>query len=686
MHRTGQPLLTHRIAYGGDYNPEQWSPDIWREDIELMTHAGVNLVTLGVFSWACLEPRPGEYDFAWLDEVMNLLHAAGICVDLATPTASPPPWMGRLHPDTLARNADGTTMHWGSRNHFSPASQTYRDHSERIVTRLVERYAGHPAVVMWHVGNEYGQMCYSDESAERFRAWLVKRYGTLEAINEAWGTAFWSQRYSTIDEIIPPRTAPYLINPGLNLDFRRYSSDLMLECFLEQRDIIRQADPQAVVTTNFMGFFAPVNYQHWAPHLDVIADDIYPDPSDPDSWHTTAMTHTLMRSLARGKPWMIMEQAITAVNWRAHNVPKPLHQTRRETLSAIARGARGVCFFQWRASTAGSERFHSAMVPHQGPTSATHQAIRALGSELDTLSTVLENAAPLATPQRVALVFDWESWWATQEPALPTNRLDARDILADWHTALLRLGVTSDIVAPTDPLGEYAAVVVPNLYQASPQALANLRDCVERSDHLVPLIVGPFTAVADHHGHIHRGGFPVPLADLTGTHGNDWVPLEAGVNIDMAGAQYAVADFAEHITVTSDLTTTIAHFTDDAPHDLAGHPAITHNAGTNTWYCAARLSPDALTHLLRAALPSSTRLPAEPPHGVDVVSAPTHLAVINHTNEHQRIALADITTDQQNLFCAMTGAPVEDSLTLPPYDATILVAAPAVSETKELNA
>ncbi|ASE09350.1 beta-galactosidase [Jonesia denitrificans] len=683
VHRSGRPPLGHRIAYGGDYSPEQWDPDTWRDDIALMRTAGVTLITLGVFSWADLEPHPGTYTFDWLDDVINALHDAGIAVDLATPTASPPPWMGHLHPDTLARDRDGHTMHWGSRNHFSPASATYRDYCARIVTQLVTRYVHHPAVVMWHIGNEYGQLCYSDEAATRFRNWLLERYHSIDALNDAWGTSFWSQRYGSFDEVIPPRSAPYLINPGLNLDYQRFSSDLMRDCLREQRDIIRAADPHAVITTNFMGFFPLVNYPTWVNDLDIISDDIYPDPTNERSYHDTALAHTLMRSLANGKPWMLMEQAVSAVNWRPHNVPKPVHQTRREALTAVARGARGICYFQWRASAVGSERFHSAMLPHQGPNTPHFESVCALGRELEHLSTVLPHDDNLLPHVRVALVFTWENWWATREPALPTHQLDAYAVLRRWFTALHDLGVTVDIVPPGPHLTQYDVVAVPNLYQANDSDVEALR-AVSEAGHT--LILGPFSGIAHGDGHIHAGYFPVPLADLTGTHGQQWVPLGHATQFTLGVDSLPVPRYADHITLASATATAVASFPADAPHGLANAPAVVHNPATDVWTLAADLDSPALKALFTRILPPDLMPGRDLPDGVEVISGALHTLIVNHTDTAHTVALASLAghnrrhpwVGQWHDALTMTSYDGSNTVHVPAYDAVFLVAANAL--------
>ena len=270
------PSLFSRVHFGGDYNPEQWDPSVWREDMPLMRAAGVDLVTVGVFSWAVIERREGVFDFAWLDEVLAMLHKADIRVDLATGTASPPNWACVAYPDILPIDATGARYNAGSRQHYSASSESYRRLAAAFVRKLVERYRDHPAVALWHVNNEYACHApydYSDAAMQRFRDWLRNRYGDLDAINALWNTAFWSQRYTSLDEIIPPRRAPYSHNPGLVLDFRRFTSDVTLELLIMERDIIRSAGATQPVTTNFMDAFPALDYWRWAREVDIVSND-----------------------------------------------------------------------------------------------------------------------------------------------------------------------------------------------------------------------------------------------------------------------------------------------------------------------------------------------------------------------------------------------------------------------------
>ncbi|MGN9840410.1 beta-galactosidase [Nonomuraea sp. H19] len=650
--RLGMHTLTRDrgLLFGGDYNPEQWPEHVWAEDVELMRAAGVNLVTVGVFSWARIEPEPGARDFGWLDRVLGLLSAAEIAVDLATPTASPPPWLGHRWPETLPVDESGHRLWYGSRNQFCPSSPVYQERALSLVTDLADRYAGHPALALWHVGNEYGQVCHCDESAAAFRTWLRERHGDLDALNEAWGTTFWSQRYSEWDEIVTPRRAPYLINPAQQLDWWRFCSDALLAHYRAERDILRERTPDTPITTNFMGLFKPVDYWSWAGEEDVVSNDCYPDPGDPLSPARTALTHDLMRGLAGGRPWLLMEQSTSAVNWRPHNVPKPPGQFRLESLQAVARGADGLCYFQWRASRFGAERFHAAMVPHAGPDTRLHAEVRAHGQELRRLASV----AGQPVPAQVAMVFDWASWWALEERGRPSDRLNATDQLLSYYLPLWERGVSVDLVPPSAGLSGYALVVVPNLFLVSDADAAALTEYVRGGG---VLVVGPFSGIVDERAHIRTGRFPAPLREVLGASGEEWLPAAEDTPCRWAdGTEFTAHTWTE--LMAAEGAEAVAEFTE------SGRPAVLrHRTGEGVaWYVATMPEPAALGELTARALADAGVRGAVPglPPGVEAVRRGDVLFLLNHGAEAASVPVSGPAED------LLTGAAADGPVTLAP--------------------
>jgi len=630
--------LGGRIAFGGDYNPEQWPPEVWAQDVELMRAARVNLVTVGVFSWAMLEPRPGELDFGWLDDVMDLLHEGGIAVDLATATASPPPWLALRHPETLPVTREGLTLGTGSRQAYCPSSQAYREAAVRMATAMAERYADHPALALWHVNNEYGAhtpRCYCEASARDFRGWLRQRYGDLDALNAAWGTAFWSQRYGAWDEIQPPRRAPTSSNPAQELDFRRFSSDALLACYEAERAVLARVTPDVPVTTNFMGLFEPLDYWKWAAREDVVSHDAYPDPEDPVSHVDAALAADLMRSLRGGQPWMLLEQAPSAVNWRARNRPKAPGAMRRLSLQAVARGADAIMYFQWRAAQRGSERFHSAMLPHAGAESRTHREIRALGAELERLAPVVG----ARVPAQVALLHAWDSWWALEAPDHPSTELRLLDRIRDHYLPLWEANVPVDLRPPDGDLSAHRLVMVPNLYLLSPEAAAGLERYVAGGGHL---LVSFFSGIVDHEDAVWPGGWPGPLREVLGLSVEEHWPLAPGEELTLRGPDGSglgtASTWAEEVLPAG--AQVVAEL-DGGP--LPGRPAVTrhlHGAGVAT-YVATRPDPGAMARLLAEACAAAGvgGAPLAAPPGVEVVRRGAALFLLNHTPQAVRVEL-----------------------------------------------
>jgi beta-galactosidase len=545
------------------------------EDAQLMEQARVNLVSLGIFAWAQCEPAPGAYEFGWLDAHMDRLAASGVSVTLATMTASPPPWLSVDHPETLPVLADGTTLYPGSRQHWCPSSPVYRDHATRLVEQLARRYAGHRALALWHVGNEFGchpsRHCHCPVSTEAFRTWLRTRYGTVDALNDAWSTDFWSQRYTGFDQVFTPRTAPSFRNPTQQRDYQHFSSDELLACYLAERAVLDRITPDIPVTTNFVPVTKTLDLYSWAPHLDVISYDSYPDPHDPASFQHTAFGYDVMRGLRDGQPWLLMEQAPGAVNWRRRNGRKPPGRMRLDSWQALAHGADSVLFFQWRASRGGAEKFHSAMVPHGGADTPGHRAIAALGEELaahpDLLGALPERAA-------TALLMDWPNWWALELEAHPAD-IAFMDAAHAHHKPFHDASVATDVVPLTADLTPYRLVVVPNLYSVSTEHARRLTQYVHGGG---TLVMSYFSGITDEHDRIHLGGYPAPFRELLGLTVEEFDPRPDGTwteAIRLEGAE-AVDTFAD------------------------GSPSVTRHAHSDgvAWYLGTRPGPAALRTLM----------------------------------------------------------------------------------------
>ncbi|MCK0118604.1 beta-galactosidase [Isoptericola sp. S6320L] len=633
------------LGFGGDYNPEQWPAEVRDEDVRLMREAGVNLLSVAIFSWATLEPREGELDWTWLDETMDSLHAAGIQVALATATASPPPWLTRRHPEILPRLADGTVLHQGGRQSYAVTHPVHRDYALRMTARMAERYGDHPALALWHVDNEIGchvPRDYSDAAAQAFREWLRARYGTVEALNEAWATAFWSQRYGGFDDVLPPLTVPAFINPGQQLDFDRFSSDALLDYYRDLRDTLRELTPHVPTTTNLMTTSATkgMDYFSWADDLDVVANDHYTIAADPERHVELALSADLARGVAHGDPWILMEHSTSAVNWQQRNRTKAPGEMLRNSLQHVARGADSVMFFQWRQSRAGAEKFHSAMVPHAGTDTDVWRGTVELGRTLRALGEVRGSRVAA----RAALVVDYPAWWAAELDSHPTQDLRYMDEVRSWYTALWEQGVTVDTVTPDADLDGYDLVVVPTLYLVDDAGAANLARAAERG---ATVAITFFSGIVDTHDHVRLGGYPGAFRDLLGLRTEEFYPLQADETVRVTGKAVggdATADLWTEKTHAHDGTEVVAAYDDGA---LAGHPAVTRRAvGPGAaWYVGTRLDRAGRDALVGRLVEESGVAPdVVAPAGVEVVrrrsadGATTWLFALNHTGVDATLA------------------------------------------------
>ncbi|GII76577.1 beta-galactosidase [Sphaerisporangium rufum] len=661
------------IAFGGDYNPEQWPAETRAEDMRLMTEAGVNLVTVGVFAWARVEPARGAYDFSFFDQVMDDLHAHRITADLATMTASPPPWLVHEHPEILPVTAEGTVLGPGARQHFCPSGPVYRERAAMLVERLAEHYRDHPALGMWHVGNEYGchvAACYCEVSAADFRRWLRARYDDdIELLNDAWSTDFWSQRYATFDHVLPPRAAPAFPNPAQRLDHLRFSDDALRECFTVEADILRRITPGVPVTTNFLSGLKSVDVFGWAPEMDVVAVDSYPDPQQarPHLW--PGLTYDTMRGAGGGAPWILMEQAPSAVNWRAKNAVKRPGQMRLWSWQAVAHGADAVMFFQWRQSRGGAEKYHSGMVPHAGPDSRVFREIVELGREL----AAVPDLAGTRVRNQVAMLLDWHSWWALELDSHPSDGVRQLDRMIDHYAPLADLGAGVDVLPPWADLSEYALVVVPSLYLLSAADARRLDGYVAGGG---ALVVSFFSGIVDEYDRVHLGGYPAPLRDVLGVRVEEFWPAAERETFPVRGcgpfaAARGVADlWREDLRLCG----AEAEFVFDAPGEPAWPAATRHAHGRGVArYLSTRLDEATMRAVLGRALreagvaPAVAGLPPGVQASVRTGDGLAFLILLNHSADRHEVTLPGMWYDA----LGPSGEPV-GTLHLPPSGVAVL--------------
>lgn len=613
-YRWPQPLAGQqaRIWYGGDYNPDQWPEEVWDDDVRLMKKAGVNLVSVGIFSWAKIETSEGVYDFDWLDRIINKLGEAGIAVDLASATASPPMWLTQAHPEVLWKDYRGDVCQPGARQHWRPTSPVFREYALKLCRAMAEHYKGNPYVVAWHVSNEYGchnRFDYSEDAERAFRKWCEERYGTIDAVNDAWGTAFWAQRMNDFTEIVPPRFIGdgNFMNPGKLLDFKRFSSDALKAFYVAERDALAEITPDLPLTTNFMvsASGSVLDYDDWGREVDFVSNDHYFIPGEAHL-DELAFSASLVDGIARKDPWFLMEHSTSAVNWRPVNYRKEPGQLVRDSLAHVAMGADAVCYFQWRQSKAGAEKFHSAMVPHTGEDSAVFRDVCELGADLNALADNGLLGTKLAK-SKVAVVFDYESEWATEHTATPTQKVHHVDEPLQWFRALADHGVTADIVPVSSNWDDYEMVVLPSVYLLSEETTRRVRDYVVGGGRLV---VTYYTGISDERDHVWLGGYPGSIRDVVGVRVEEFMPMGddfPGVPDRLGLSNGAVAhDIADVIGSVDGSATVLETFRDDPWTGMDGAPAIV----TNTFgegrsvYVGARLGRDGIAKSLPEILES----------------------------------------------------------------------------------
>ena len=504
-----------KIVYGGDYNPEQWPKEVWKEDMKLLKEAHIDVLTLNVFAWASLQPSEEEYDFSRLDEIMELVGEHGFSVCLATSTAAHPAWMAKKYPDILRVEFNGMKRKFGGRHNSCPNSPTYRKYSVRLAKKLAERYKDCDNLIAWHISNEYGGECYCDNCEKAFRVWLKKKYRTIEELNRAWNTSFWGHTFYEWDEIVLPNLLSEHFEydrsqfQGMTLDYKRFNSESMLECYKMEYEAVKSVTPNLPVTTNLMGFYKNLDYKMWAKYMDVVAWDNY--PANEDTPAQIAMSHDLMRGIKGGTPFLLMEQTPSVTNWLSYNALKRPGVMRLWSYQAVAHGADSVMFFQMRRSIGACEKLHGAIIDHVGTNQTrVYREAQALGKELERIG---EETLGAVTEAEVAVYFDWDNWWAIECSAGPSCELKYKDEVYLYYEALHSLNIPADIVGEEDDLERYKVLIAPILYMTKPGYDEKIRRFVKKGGVFVTTF---FSGIVDEHDLVITGGYPGRLRDILG--------------------------------------------------------------------------------------------------------------------------------------------------------------------------
>lgn len=672
-----KPMFDH-FLFGGDWNPEQWPEDTWEHDLDMLEDAHINEVTINVFSWALLQPAEDRYDFSMLDKIVALLVKHDFNIVMATGTAALPGWMMRLHPETIRTEQNGTRHVFGGRHNFCPTSPCFRKASRALAAHVAERYAGTPGLVAWHVCNEYGGgggLCYCDHCAEAFRTWLKNKYGTVEALNKAWCANFWSHTIYDWGDVVPPVSygdgisdAKCVVS-GLQMDYRRFQNQAQLACYTNERDAIRAYDAATPITTNLMGTFKDLDYFEWAKEMDVVSWDNYPGMDTPPSF--TAMCHDLMRGIGGNKPFMLMEQTPNQQNWFPFCKVKRPGEVRKLSWQAVAHGADTVQFFQMKQSIGGRERFHGAVIAHDGTEqSRVFKETAALGGELDRIGKRIMGSQIRA---KVAIMFDWQSYWSLEGCVGPTVGFSYPNEVHRFYRAFWRRNVPVDIIestTPLDKLKQYDLVVAPALITVLPGVAETLESYVSEGG---SFITGYMAGIHDEHDLVVPGGYPGKLRDLMGV----WVE-----EIDALAPDETIEVHGDAVDAKGEIVASIIHregarrlATYGGGEFYAGHSALTVNTygKGKAYFVGTPLDETGMSAFMAPIIKELGLKPLDTPEDVSLSvrygdDGVRYAFLINNSESDKRLCLDELNGGVELLTGHVVDGPVE----LKPYGVNVI--------------
>lgn len=661
-----------KILYGGDYNPEQWPEETWEEDMRLLKKAGVNIVTLNVFSWAAVQPDEETYDFGRLDRIMDLAEKNGLLVCMATGTGAHPAWMAHRYPEILRTDFGGRKRKFGGRHNSCPNSPVYRFYAGKLAGKLAERYKDRNSIVSWHISNEFGGECYCENCERAFRGWLKERYRSLEALNRAWYTSFWGHTFYDWEEIVLPDTRSEHMDEkrtmfqGITLDYKRFLSDSLLSAYRLEYEAVRAVIPDAQITTNLMGFYPGLDYQKWAECMDFIAVDSY--PSNEDSYAEIAMAHDLMRGLKQGKPFSLMEQTPSVTNWLPYNALKRPGVMRLWSYEAVAHGADTVMFFQMKRSLGGCEKHHGAFIDHAGTEhTRVYREAEALGAELASLGDQLLGGR---TPAKIGMIFDWDNWWALMHSAGPSCELNYLEEWKRYYRALREKNYEVDIVSVKDDFAGYRVLLAPVWYMVKDEDDAAVRRFVADGGIFV---TGFFSGIVQENDLAVPGGYPGKLRDILGiwVEECDALPQGAENSFLYRGVRYPARILCDLLHPEGACQVDEVGYESDF---YRGCPVLTRNCfgEGKAYYVASSSSEDFYRRFLEDICREAGVEPVlVTPPGVEAASRVnergTWVFLLNHTEQPQEVFLpwkgADVPTGHEI---------IEGKVILQPHDVRIL--------------
>ncbi|MCI9144194.1 MAG: beta-galactosidase [Lachnospiraceae bacterium] len=669
-------ILHQKFLHGGDYNPDQWldRPDILEEDLRQMKRAGVNVVSLGIFSWAVLEPEEGKYDFSFLEERIEALYNNDIYTILATPSGARPMWMAYRYPEVLRVRADGVKEQMGGRHNHCYTSPVYRKKIWELDRRLAEKFAGHPGVIAWHISNEFGGACWCEKCQEAFREFLKEKYGSLEALNREWWTSFWSHRYDCWEHVQAPAPHGENATHGLNLDWKRFCSRQTADFCAWEKKALEAGGSVLPVTSNLMGFYDGLNYTDFRDVLDLVSWDNYPE------WHSgeksdaalaveTACAADYMRCIHGDRaPFLLMESTPSVTNWqRISRLKRPgMHML--SSLQALAHGADSVQYFQWRKGRGGSEKFHGAVLDHDATTDTrVFRDVAQVGRRLEGLE---EICGSMVRPKAVIL-FDQENRWALEDSFGPrVSGIHYMETIQAHYGALWRLGIPADVIDSGSSLEEYRLVIAPMLYLLK-------GDIAERLSHFVEqggTLIGTYqTGLVNENDLCFEGRVPHDMTAVFGLHREEIDSLWDGQSNHTCwnGKEYKLTELCERVYLST--ASALAVYQEDF---YAGEPVLTVNSygRGRAYYMAARAGMDFLQDFYGKTAPQAGVLPCLKgvfPEGVTVTmrtKGDREYLFVQNWNPGDAVVIPE-----EELTDFETGEPVEGQMWLAGYEVRILV-------------